>query len=134
MWISVLVFGLVLGFFARMGGGTGTFKQALGVVSWGALIPFVLGVAVRTPLILITSSAYRVTLGLAALVPDPDPTSPLFIVLATFGDFFTWWGLVVIVLGFERVFAMPRRSAAVAVLLPWALLQGGLVGIQMLFV
>ena len=36
----VLLFGFILGFFARMGGGKGTFKQALGVVSWAALIPF----------------------------------------------------------------------------------------------
>jgi hypothetical protein len=134
MWVMVLVFGFVLGFFARMGGGAGTFKQALGIVSWGALIPYVLGTLIRAPLVLATESAYRVTIGLAALAPGLEPTSPLFMVLATFGDFFTWWGLFVLVLGFERVFAMGRGAAAVAVLLPWVLLQGALLGVQMLFV
>jgi len=134
IWIMVIVFGFVLGFFARMGGGTGSFKQALGIVSWGALIPFVLGSLVRTPLVLITESAFRATLGLAALAPGLEPTSPVFMLLSTFGDFFTWWGLIVLVIGFERVFAMGRGPAAVAVLLPWALLQGALLGVQMLFV
>jgi hypothetical protein len=134
LWITVIVFGVVLGFFARMGGGKGTFRQALGIVSWGALIPFVLGSLVRTPLVLITESAFRATLGLAALVPGLEPASPTYMVLATFGDFFTWWGLFVLVAGFERVFVMPRGAAAVAVLLPWALLQGVMLGLQLLVI
>jgi hypothetical protein len=132
IWVTVIVFGFVLGFFARMGGGHGSFKQALGVVSWGALIPFVLGALVKTPLVIVTEAAYRVNIGLAALVPGLEPTSPLFMVLLHYGDFFTWWGLIVLVLGFERVFAMGRAAAAMAVLLPWALLQGALLGVQMM--
>ena len=63
-WIMVLLFGFILGFFARMSGGQGTFKQALGVVSWGSLIPFCLAtIASRTPLCAETSDTSFVTSG-----------------------------------------------------------------------
>ncbi len=132
-WVMVLLFGFILGFFARMGGGKGTFKQALGVVSWGALIPFGVGSLVKVPLVLATESVYQVQIGLAALAPGLEPTSKLSAVLQTYGDFFTWWGLVVLVIGFQRVFAMGRGAAAVAVILPWALCSAVPLGLTLLF-
>lgn len=120
-WIMVIIFGFILGFFVRMSGGQGTFKQALGVVSWASLIPFGIGSLVKLPLVLKTESVSRVTVGLAALIPDRDPTSALSQVLMTYGDFFTWWGLAVLVVGFSAVFGLRRNSATVAVLVPWAL-------------
>lgn len=132
-WVMVLLFGFILGFFARMGGGKGTMKQALGVVSWGAVIPFAIGSVVKVPLILATESMYEVTIGLAALVPGRDPSSVLGQVLMTYGDFFTWWGLVVLVIGFQRVFGMSRGAAAVAVLLPWVLASAVPLGIGLMF-
>lgn len=132
-WISMLVFGFVLGFFARMSGGQGTFKQALGIVSWGAVIPFGLAPLIKTPLVMATESVYRVNLGLAALLPDADPSSILFQILSAYGDFFTWWGLIVLVIGFERVFKLGRGAAAISVLLPWALLSLIPLGLALLF-
>lgn len=132
-WVMVLLFGFILGFFARMGGGKGTFKQALGVVSWAALIPFGIGSLVKVPLVLATESVFRVNLGLAALAPGLEPSSPLFQVLMTYGDFFTWWGLFVLVVGFQRVFAMGRGAAATAVLLPWILCSAVPLGLTLLF-
>ncbi|MGD9547230.1 MAG: YIP1 family protein [Candidatus Krumholzibacteriia bacterium] len=132
-WVMILLFGFILGFFARMGGGKGTMKQALGVVSWGAVIPFAIGSVVKVPLILATESMYQVTIGLAALVPGRDPSSVLGQVLMTYGDFFTWWGLAVLVIGFQKVFSMSRGAAAVAVLLPWALASAVPLGIGLMF-
>lgn len=133
IWVLVIVFGFVLGFFARMGGGQGTFKQALGIVSWGSLLAYVAGFLVKLPLVLSTESVMTVSIGLAKLVPGLEPSSALFQVLYAYGDFFTWWGLFVLVVGFEKVFGMSRGGAAVAVLLPWALLTAIPVALTILF-
>jgi len=121
-WITILVFGLVLGFFARMSGGQGTMRQAIGVTTWSALIPFGLATLVKAPLVLLTESVFSVTIGLAAFAPGDDPGSALHQILMAYGDFFTWWGLAVLVIGFSRVFKLKTGSAAAAVLLPWALM------------
>jgi len=132
-WLSVIVFGFILGFFARMGGGKGTFRQALGITSWGALLPFAVGPLVKTPLVLATESVYKVNIGLAALVPGGEPGTALFQILLTYGDFLTWWGLAVLVVGFSRVFGLARPAAVTAVVLPWALLSLIPLGIALIF-
>lgn len=132
-WIMVLIFGFILGFFVRMSGGRGTFKQALGVVSWASLIPFGLGPVVKLPLVLTTESVVKVNIGLAALVPGQDTTSALTQVLTTYGDFFTWWGLGILVVGFSTVFGLNRNSAVVAVLVPWALASAIPLAIGLMF-
>ena len=131
-WVMILLFGFILGFFARMSGGQGTFKQALGVVSWGALIPFGIGSIVKVPLVLMTESIYKVTIGLAALIPGREPSSTLSQILMTYGDFFTWWGLVVLVIGFQKAFKMGRGPALLAVLLPWFLASAIPLGIGLM--
>ncbi len=130
-WVMALVLSFVLGFFARMSGGQGGFKQALGIVHWASLIPFGIVVIIKAPLILMTESMMQVNIGLAALLPDADPSSALFQILVTYGDFFNWWGLAVLVIGFRQVFKMSTGSAAVSVLLPWALLVAIPVGINL---
>ena len=132
-WLSILVFGFILGFFVRMSGGKGSFRQALGVTSWAALIPFALGPIVKAPLVLATESAFRVNLGLAALMPGGEPGSPLFQFLMFYGDFLTWWGLAVLVIGFSRVFGLGRNAAITAVVLPWALLSLIPLGLAIVF-
>jgi hypothetical protein len=132
-WISVLLFGFILGFFARMAGGQGTFKQALGVVSWSAVLTYGLGMVLKLPLIMATESMFRVNLGLAALLGDADPGSPLFQTLMVYGDFVTWWWLVVAIIGFERVFGLARGPAVASVALPWAVLSLIPLGFSLLF-
>jgi Yip1-like protein len=132
-WVTILIFSFVLGFFARMSGGQGGFKQALGIVHWGSLIPFGLLILVKAPLILMTESMLQVNLGLVALIPDADPGSALFQILSTYGDFFSWWGLAVLVIGFKTVFRMTTGAAVVSVVLPWALLVAIPVAIGVLF-
>jgi len=132
-WVMIIAFGFLLGFFTRMSGGEGTFKQALGVVSWASLIPFGLASLVKLPLILMTESMLEVNMGLAALVPGSDPGSNLFAILSSYGDFFTWWGLALLIIGFQRVYGMERGAASVSVLLPWALVTAIPVGMALLF-
>jgi hypothetical protein len=132
-WVMVILFSLTLGFFARMSGGKGTFRQALGLGSWSALIPFGVGSVVKLPLVLATESVFTVNIGLAALLPGADPGSPLYQVLMTYGDLFTWWGLGVLIIGYGLVFNMSRQAAAVAVILPWILLSAIPLGLTLLF-
>jgi hypothetical protein len=132
-WLMILIFGLILGFFVRMSGGVGTFNQALGIASWGAVPVFIIASLVKLPLILVTESVFKVNIGLAALLPNTSPDSPLFLVLMTYGDFFTWWGLFLLIIGFERVFKVGRSTAALSVLLPWALLSAIPLAFSLLF-
>jgi len=132
-WISVIVFGFILGFFARMGGGKGSLRQALGITSWAALLPFAVGPLVKAPLVLATESVFKVNIGLAALLPGGEPGTALFQFLLTYGDFLTWWGLAVLVIGFSRVFGLARRAAVTAVVLPWALLSLIPLGLALIF-
>ena len=131
-WLFVLLFGLILGFFVRLSGGDGSFKQALGIVSWGSLPLFVIGSLVKLPLILQTESVFKVNIGLAALLPGADPGSALFQALMAYGDFFAWWGLFLLVIGFEKVFRVGRSVAVLSVLLPWALLSAIFLGLSLL--
>jgi len=132
-WIMVIVFGFILGFFARMSGGQVKFKQALGITAWGAIPVFVIASMVKLPLILATESVYSVSIGLAALMRGGDPSSPLYQVLMTYGDFFTWWGLALIIIGYQRVFGMGRGPAIASVIMPWALLSAIPLGFSLLF-
>ncbi len=131
-WVMVLIFSFILGFFARMSGGVGSFRQALGVGSWAALIPFGMATVVKLPLVLATESVMGVNIGLAALLPGGDPTAPLHQILVTYGDLFTWWGLFVLIVGYMQVFGMSQKSAVISVILPWILLSAIPVGIGLL--
>jgi len=131
--ILVLLFSLILGFFGRMSGGQGTFKQALGLGSWAAVIPFGLASVVKLPLVLATESVFTVNIGLAALLPEADPGTPIYQILMTYGDLFTLWGVAVLVIGYRQVFGMEQKAATVSVVLPWILLSAIPLGIGLLF-
>jgi len=131
-WVMVMVVSLVLGFFAKMSGGQGVMKQSLGIVHWGSIIPFVIMVIVKLPLVLYLESVLSVNVGLAALLGDADPASPLYHILVTYGDFSNWWGLIVLIIGYRTVYRMGTSTAALAVLLPWALLAAIPLGITLL--
>ncbi len=130
--ILVLPFSFIIGFFVRMSGGKGTMRQALGLGMWAALIPFGVSMLVRLPLILATESTLSGNIGLAALVPNGDMSMPLYQVLMTYGDVFTWWGLIVLVVGYRDVFHLPTRTAAISVILPWIPLSSVWLGVSLL--
>jgi hypothetical protein len=131
--LMVMGFSFVISFFVRMSGGVGTKTQGMGVGAWSALIPFGVASIIKLPLIMMTESVFAVNIGLAALLPDAGPQSKLFMVLSTYGDFITWWGVVVMVLGFERVYVMSRNAAATSVILPWAMLSMIPLGLGLIF-
>ncbi len=117
--IQTMLLGLLLGLFAKLSGGQGRVVQAMGITAWAGLIPMVLGPLVTLPLILQTESFFGTSIGLAALLQDGDPSSVLYKFLYMFGDFFTWWGVALLVVGFERVYGLSRGAAAVTVILIW---------------
>jgi len=131
-WVLVMIFSYAIAFFARMSGGEGSFRQALGVGTWAAVLPFGVASLVKLPLVLATESAFAVNIGLAALLPNGDPQSPIFHILMTYGDLFTWWGLGVMIVGYRQVFRMSSNAATVAILLPWAVLSAIPLGIGLL--
>ena len=118
VWNAFLLGTLFWGF-AKLSGGKGRWVQGLGITAWSGLIPLVLGPFLALPIILNTQTVMGTSLGLAALIPDGDPTSPLVMILKFYGDFPTWWGLALAVIGFQRVFALSRNSAILTVVLVW---------------
>ena len=117
--IQTMLLGLLLGLFAKLSGGTGRVVQAMGITAWAGLIPMVLGSLVTLPIILQTESFFGTTIGLAALLPDGDPSSLPFKLLFMFGDFFSWWGVAVLVIGFKRVYGLSQGAAATTVIMVW---------------
>lgn len=120
-WVMILVVSVIFGFFAKMGGGQGRMKQALGIVHWASVLPFAVFTLVKIPLVLATETVLGTNIGLAALLPEPDPGSALFQILVQYGDFGAWWGLFVMITGFRVVYRMSGGAAATSVLLPWVL-------------
>jgi hypothetical protein len=119
--IQTMLLGLLLGLFAKLSGGTGRAVQAMGITAWAGLIPMVLGSLVTLPVILQTESFFGTSIGLAALLPDGDPGTLLYKFLYMFGDFFSWWGVALLVIGFQRVYGLSRAAAATTVILVWFL-------------
>jgi hypothetical protein len=118
------VLAAVLNLFAKLSAGKGRFKQMLSLVYWTGLLPFGVGSCLKYGLVLAKESVLGVSIGLAALLPNADYKSLPYQLLTTFGDFTMWWALAILVIGVEVVYELRRGSAAVVVLLPWALLSG----------
>ncbi|MFH1844705.1 MAG: YIP1 family protein, partial [bacterium] len=133
VWFITLIYGLFYLLFGKLAGGQGTFKQVMGVTYWAALIPYILGYLVKLPIVFAKDSVREVSLGLAALAPNADVLSTKFLALTFFGDLFVWWGLIVTIIGFEKVHGMARGQAAVVTILPWALVTGAMFGLNLLF-
>lgn len=117
--IQTMMLGLLLGLFAKLSGGTGKMVQAMGITAWAGLVPMVLGPLVILPIILQTESFFGTSIGLAALLPGGDPSTMLYKFLYMFGDFFTWWGVALLVIGFKRVYGLSQSAAATTVILVW---------------
>ena len=132
-FVIVLIYGLVYLLFGKLAGGKGTFKQVMGVTFWAYLIPGGLGNLLRIPLIFAKQSVMEVSLGLAALAPKENMLSAGYQALYYFGDFFVWWSLVVMVIGFQKVHEISRGQAAVVTILPWLLVTGAMYGLGRIF-
>ncbi len=133
-WISVFIYGLVFLLFSKLAGGQATFKQVMGVTFWGFLLPYVLGSWLKLPLIYAKESLMGVSIGLAALAPNADLLSAQYQALSFFGDFFVWWGLVLLIIGIGKVDGFATGKAATVVLLPWLLVTGAMFILGRLFI
>lgn len=133
VWVAVFISGLVFLLFGKLAGGTGTFKQVMGVVYWSALISTGLALLVRLPIVLARDSLLEVSTGLAAFLPDPDPLSPTFQLLQ-YLDLFAIWGLVVAIIGFAQIHGFPRNKAATVTILPWLLMSAVMFGLGRAFI
>ncbi len=130
-WIAVFISGLVFLLFGKLAGGTGTFKQVMGVVFWAALISYGLGSLVKLPLIIARHSVMEVSTGLGAFAPG-DPLSLGYQLLSIF-DLFSIWAVAVMVIGFEKIHGFARGKAVVVTVLPWLLMSLIMIGIGRLF-
>jgi len=132
-WAMTIVLSLVLYFFARLAEGQGRIPQAMGIVHWAALIPYGLGTLIKLPLVMLTGEYARVTFSAAAFLPDHMVGGTLFTFLSFLTEVTHWWGLIVIIIGFEQVFGMRRKSAALSIILPWALATTAMAAFRALF-
>ena len=131
-WGGVIIFSLVLGFFVKLAGGKGSFWQALGIVHWASLIPFGAGSLVKLALILNSGTYAAISLSPAALMPAGQVGSFFFVLLDSFLDVSVLWGLLVIVIGFEKVFQLDRSPAILSVMMPWALATAVMAGFRLM--
>ena len=131
-WIAVFVSGLVFLLFGKLAGGTGTFRQVMGVVFWASLISYGLGSLVKLPLIIAKHSVMEVSTGLGALAPG-DPLSLSYQLLGIF-DLFAIWAVAVMVIGFQTIHGFARGKAVVVTVLPWLFMSLVMIGIGRLFI
>jgi hypothetical protein len=132
--IVSIIYGVVYLLFAKLAGGAVTFKQALGITFWASLIPQGLGSIIKLPIVLAKGSLLEASIGLAALAPGADLLSFQYQFLMYFGDFLSWWGLAVTVIGFQKVCGFSGGKATVVVVVPWLVLSGLLFGLGRLFI
>ena len=100
--------------------GRATFKQLLSVMLYGEII-YVTGLLVHLPMILFKNTLL-VTLSLAAILPNPDPSSPVWVGLSKFG-FFNIWEIIVVGIGLSVVFGFSRNKGYTLAVLSIGLLS-----------
>jgi hypothetical protein len=133
-WVITFIYGLIYLLFGKLAGGTGSFKQVMGVTFWGGVIPYGLGYLVRLPLVFAKQSLVEVSPSLAILAPGADVISFKFQALTFFTDFFVWWGLVIVIIGFQKIHGFGRGQSATVAILSWLLVTGAMFGLNRLFI
>ncbi|MBC8424161.1 YIP1 family protein [bacterium] len=129
----VFVMGLVFLLFGKLAGGQGTFGQVMGVIFWSNVVSMGYAALIKWPLVLAKETVMGITLGPAVLVADRGFLDPLFGFL-TLLDIFTVWGVVLIVIGFEKVHGFARNKAIAVVVATWLLISLVMFGIGRLFI
>jgi hypothetical protein len=130
---TVFVMGLVFLLFGKLAGGQGSFGQVMGVIFWSSVVSMGYSALVKWPLVVAKGTMMGITLGPAVLVQDRGYLDPLFGLLSLF-DVFTIWGVVLIVIGFEKVHGFARNKAATVVVATWLLISLVMFGIGRLFI
>lgn len=97
----------------------GKLKASISVITFSYFI-VLLGETIRAIVGLLVGN-YMVTMSLAAVVPNLEINTPLYILLSSF-DVFAIWYLMVSVVGISVVHKISRGKATAVVVSPWAAL------------
>ncbi|MFO7889643.1 MAG: Yip1 family protein [bacterium] len=103
-------------------GGRAQFKNVLAVVSWSGLIGIVQS-ALQTYLVISNGTSFGVTTSLAILLPTPqlgEDKTVLYRLLSRF-DIFTFWTLILWIIGLAVVYKFSTKKSATMVLSLWAI-------------
>ena len=141
--ISSVVQGIFFGVFIVIGaalymlmgtvlmGGSARFVQVLSVSLW-SMIPMLLGMLIKIPLVL-SKGSLDVRTSLALLMPNSSILDPAVATLNSVTDIFTIWAMILAIIGIAIVYKFSKGKAAVVVLVPAAVLAGIGFGIGKLF-
>jgi len=130
---ALLVITVVYMLFGKLAGGSGSFRQVLGVTMWASFVGMGLSALVKLPIVLSKGSSFDVSLGPAILVAERGVTDVLFQLLSLF-DLFSIWAVVLVVLGFESVHGFARNKAVTVVVGAYLLMNLTMFGIGRLFI
>lgn len=101
-------------------GGRASYKQILSVILYGSVL-YLVGSLVLVPLA-VAKGEMGITLSLAALMPEPDLQSPLWVLLSKFGVF-NIWEIIVVGIGLATVYNFKRNKGYLTAVLSVGLLS-----------
>jgi hypothetical protein len=119
--IWVIIAAIFLFFGKTIMGGDTSFKKVYSVIAWTGVLG-ILGMVVRTFLVLSKGAFHGVTTSLAMLLPTPpigETGSLLYRILSKF-DIFTIWQEILWIIGFAVIYRFTTKKSAIMVLSIWA--------------
>lgn len=111
-----LVKSALINAFSGFVNGTGTFKQALSVITY-SYFPVFLGNIIITIILLITKQSNIIT-SLAVFLPDSQAGTFLYAILANL-DIFVIWYQILAIIGISKVYSISKKSSSILVLGTW---------------
>lgn len=111
-----LVKSALINAFSGFVNGTGTFKQALSVITY-SYFPVFLGSIIVTIISLITKE-YNILTSLAVFLPDSQMGTTLYTLLGNL-DIFVIWYQVLAIIGISKVYSVSKKSSSILVLGTW---------------
>ncbi|MFA5523966.1 MAG: YIP1 family protein [Tissierellales bacterium] len=114
--VTWLVKSTLINAFSGFVNGTGTFKQALSVITYSYL-PVFLGNIIVTIISLITKQNEILT-SLAVFLPDSQAGTVLYTILANL-DIFVIWYQILAIIGISKVYSVSKKSSSILVLGTW---------------
>lgn len=137
MAIAVLMFAAALWGGFTLAGGQPGFKRSLAVTSH-AMMPLVVAGLLAVPVVLGVDRIDADQLESGSLLQSslatfaPDDASPVLVTFLSKLDVFTFWTLVLLVIGFRFAAGVATRTAVITVALLWLLYVGVNVGLAAL--
>lgn len=111
-----LVKSALINAFSGFVNGTGTFKQAISVITY-SYFPVFLGSIITTIISLITKQ-YNILTSLAVFLPNSQVGTFLHTFLGNL-DIFVIWYQILAIIGISKVYSISKKSSAILVLGTW---------------